>query len=65
MTLMPNPLMQIVRSTNGSNETKKECPYKDKGCTWMILQSNDSTDHCTECKFRPYECAGAHLGIWT
>ncbi|XP_031622327.1 E3 ubiquitin-protein ligase siah-1-like [Contarinia nasturtii] len=54
---IPNPIVKIVGST------KKECKFKNAGCNWVI--SNDGEDHHAECKFRPYNCIGAALGIWT
>lgn len=55
---IPNPLLQVVRTV------KKECAYKEQGCTWMVSDSNGTDDHSSECKFRPYSCVGAEWGFW-
>lgn len=56
---LPNQLLQIVQTT-----IKKECIYKDQGCTWMVTEADDMQEHCNECKFRPYKCVGAEWGFW-
>lgn len=42
----------------------KNCTYKTMGCKWSFPTMGEVKQHMVECKYRPFSCIGAKLGIW-